>query len=260
MLERIFEKFSVNLPRSGDLSGQWSDRGEQGQIQKAGFVPVADEAIEASDAQYYSDGHRSFLIQSQNRKNRNMVFPIRALYNTGITFLINAEDSYPINHTIAVEGACRFRMAAMDAALTNTPCDLLVLLHSIRSIPSPRTWEQSTEWQTKEFDPNEIADLHSTYRHAVALLAQRFATPAADFIAFKEAAHVIDKFGLFQTETHEGVLEQERLGNVVCDIFPGLRLREGELLSRKIRLAWRPEGPDQPPVVPNDKIGVDGFT
>lgn len=227
-------------------------------MQKAKFSPVPNEILARSDAQYFDQGHRSMMYASFNLNNQCTIFPLRALYATGATLMMSSEQGYPANPSLAIEDACRFRVAAMEAALNDTPGDLLILLGGTY-LPSPHTWEQSPEWQAKELAPDLVSSMHSLYGHATTLFLKRIQTPEADFLAFKEAALVLERFGLFLTEKDESGVAHEHLGPVVCDIFPSLRSRECLLLARKSRLAWHDEGTGSVPVVPEDKIGVDGF-
>ena len=139
-----------------------------------------------------------------------------------------------------------------------TPNDLLILLDG-SYLPRPWEWEQSLEWQAAEFEPNYILSMRSIFRHAAALFLKRLETPAADFLAFKEAAMILDRFELFQTEEDKNGSPTEFLGVVISDIFPAIRSRERALLSRKTDLARYDEYPN-PAVIPEDKIGLDGFS
>lgn len=260
MLHRILGKLSGQSPRERDFTQRWNERvkAQHDDLQKASFDPVPHETLAFSDAQYFDQSHRSLMFARLNLNNQSTVFPVRALYATGATLMMNSENLCPANPTLTMESACRFRMAAMEAALNCTPNDLLIMLGSMY-LPSPSTWEQSPEWQAEEFAPDLVSSKHSLGRHASALFLKRIQTPAADFLAFKEAAHVLERFELFQTEKDDNGVSHEHLGYVLCDIFPVLRSRESDLLARKSRLAWHSEGAEERPVVPEDKIGVDGF-
>lgn len=256
----IIEKLSGRSPEERDFLRQWNKRVkfQHDDLQKTGYSPVPDETLAVSDAQYFDQGHRSLMYARFNLNNQRTIFPLRALYATGVTLTMSEDHNYPANPALAIESACRFRMAAMEAALNCTPSDLLVMLGS-NYLPSPNTWEQSPEWRAKEFEPDRVSSIHSLGRHATALFLKRIETPAADFLAFKEAALVLELFGLFLNEKDDSGGSREHLGPVVCDIFPALRSRESKLLARKFRLAWHSEGDEVCPVVPEDKIGMDGF-
>lgn len=257
MFNWITRKLRGNPSGKNDLLGEWDARvkTQYESLPKAGFFPVPEEVLEASNRRYRDTSHRSFAFSDLNLINQSMIFPVRALYATGAT-LITSEDQFGRNPSLVIENACRFRLAAMEAALNATPNDLLVLLSVL---PQPESWEQSREWQESNL-PSEHFSVgwHSTYRHAVVLFLKRIDTPAADFLAFKEAASVLGRFGLFCDEKDEDGNKRERLGYVISDVFPSLRRRERELLDRKLRLAWRSEDATDP-VVPEDNIGLNGF-
>lgn len=260
MLHRIMEKLTGQPPSQRDFTQRWNEcvKAQHDDLQKAGFDPVPDETLALSDAQYFDRSHRSMMFARLNLNNQCTVFPLRALYATGATLIMNSDHNCPANPTLTMESACRFRIDAMDAALNCTPNDLLILMGGMH-LPSPDTWEQSPEWQAEEFALDLVSSKHSLGRHASALFLKRIQTPAADFLAFKEAALVFQSFDLFQTEKDDNGVSREHLGHVLCDIFPSVRSREDVLLARKSRLAWHSEGPEVYPVVPEDKIGVDGF-
>ena len=258
MLEWLYWKLWNLLPWESKSERKWKERvkDQHDDLQKASFFPVPDNALVKSDARYSCGCHRSVLFDSVSYIQR-MIFPIRALYYTGATILIGSEAGYPANPTLAIDNACRFRIDAMEAALNCTPADLLVLMAS--NLPNPSCWEQSSAWRAKAFDPDLAPSQHSLVRHAVALFLERSDTPAADFLAFKEAALVLENHGLFQTEIDDSGAEREQIGNVISDIFPTLRAKECRLLARKAALIWHSEGPEQSPVIPDNCIGRGGL-
>ena len=254
----MLRPFLSRLPQETNFERLWNEQlSEQyTHAPKASFSPVPNDALAASDSRYLDEGHDSFLVARLNQVNRDLVFPTRALYHVGLHLLVADSNRHPKNPTLALEAACEFRISAMEAALNCTSSDLLVLLNCL---PSPSEWKLSLEWRAIEFAQCLTYDLHSLNRHAIALFLERIQTPTADFLAFCEAALVLEEFGLFQKEIANSGISKEHLGYVVCDIFPSLKSRRVELLTRKSRLTWRPEGPDEKSVVPEESIGLSGF-
>lgn len=253
VLLQFFRRLTSQSPKEDAYAQQWS-RGTESQHDealKAAYFPVPEEVLELSNAQYFNEHHESVMFKMFNRHNQKTIFPIRALYATGSTFL-TISDEIPANPTLAVEAACRFRLDAMEAALSITPSDLLILLNNL---PKPDSWEQNPEWLADEFQADLMASHHSLNRHAAALFIKRIDTPEADFLAFKEVAILIRNIGLFSTATDEYGTLNQRLGFVISDLFPSIRKREKELLERKYKLTWVSEGEEAAPVVPEDKIG-----
>ncbi len=243
MLHWILGQFSGRPPSERLFWQHWRKRAkaQHNDLPMAGYYPVSEEALEASNRRYLDPGHRSLQFAAFNLSNQRMIFPVRALYATGATLTISSNQT-PANPSLAIEGACQFRLAAMEAALNSTPNELLILL-SDATFPSAHSWEQSLEWREKEFPAELVSSYHSSYRHAAALFIKRIDTPEADFLAFKEAATVLQNCGLFRTETCENSAAEVRLGHVISDVFPSLRSREGELLDCKSRLKWQAEDP-----------------
>lgn len=259
MLHWILRKLSGQPKSKQDFTKHWNERvrAQHDRVQKAGFFPVSDEALALSGAQYFDQGHRSAMFAQFNLTNRCTIFPLRALYATGATLMMNSGQGH--SATLAMEGACRFRLAAMEAALSFTPTDLLILMDSRSCLPSPASWEQSEEWRTKAFPSDIVASEPFLWRHAAALFLDRIDTPAADFLAFKEAASVLSSFELFDDKTDFNGTSQKQLGFVISDIFPTLRARERDLLIRQRLLEKCQEMERKNFTFPEHLIGVDGF-
>lgn len=259
MLHRILKKLSGRASNKSyfELNFQKRVKEQHDDLPKAGYIPIPEKILKNSDNRYLDPSHRSLRFACLNLQNQNMIFPVRALYAMGAT-LMSYNQLHP-NPSLMIEDICQFRLAAMEAALNCTPDDLLVLLTHLDALPCVESWEQSYEWRTRNFPEEEVSRWHSLNRHAAALFLKRIDTPEADFIAFKEAAEVLNGLEFFSVETCEHGEANVQLGHVIADIFPTLRARESSLLERRSRLIYRTED-ESSPVVPEDKIGVDGFS
>ncbi|PKQ01542.1 MAG: hypothetical protein CVT73_22915 [Alphaproteobacteria bacterium HGW-Alphaproteobacteria-12] len=138
----------------------------------------------------------------------------------------------------------------MDAALEQSPSDLLLLLDGL---PRPDTWHLGSGFLAALLQEAESDGMHSLYRYAHALLRERLGNASgADFLALKSACRVLLSTGVMVEDT-KAESSTKMVHPVVLDVFPSIANRETELLARDIALRWRPET-ESDPVVLNEII------
>lgn len=257
MLRSILDRFPVQTSNKSDFEKDWDRRVEDqhnsAMISK--YHPMPQSVLEASNERFSSNSYRSFKFDVLRAAYQRAVVPVRVLYATGVTLVI--EESH-VSPSHIIETVCQFRLDAMEAALNDTPADLLILL-SEADLPCPDSWEDRSGWSEEAFaGADDIMRHNSPYRHGLALLLKRLDTSRADFLAFKEAAALIMEHSLFHKEKGEDGSVEVKLQYIMADIFPSLREKERYLLERHAILMRRSEDGDNP-VVPDNKIGVDGF-
>lgn len=227
------------------LKDEWNRlvRTQYKKVPRADFHPVPEDLLGQSDCLYTERSSLTSLVQCWKER----VVPIRVLFHAGAT--ITAYDTVrPANPSVALDDACKFRLAAMDAALRETPVDLLALLDRFQ-FPAPHVWSQNPSWAKDQFPEWSATGAHSLDRYARALFLKRIRTPAADFLAFQEAAAALDTIGVFQQDERGWCVDA-----FARDIFPSIEARAQALVQRRAELTWREEGGIAPPVVPEALI------
>ncbi|MEC7763723.1 MAG: hypothetical protein VX874_17600 [Pseudomonadota bacterium] len=200
-------------------------------MSRAEFDPIPDDVLTDSDALYLSKDNLSFFATVWQDKT----LPIRALYHAGLS--VAERSTSPLgghaNPSVTLDECCKFRLEVMDAALDDTPVDLLVFLAISFYLPNPREWSQEPEWAgiVLTFVTNQSLDPLS--RYANALLLARIGTSGADFRAFREAATTLQDIGMFDTSPPSATVDA-----FVQDLFPSIRARSAKLLARRQQLEW----------------------
>ena len=85
---------------------------------------------------------------------------------------------HPADPEAVFEDACAFHLRAMDAAIDDTPTDLLIFAAQFY-LPTPREWEQSTEWIETSLPSDIFATAHPLAQKARTLFLERIDTPKA---------------------------------------------------------------------------------
>ena len=148
---------------------------------------------------------------------------------------------HPADPGAVFEDACAFHLRAMDAAIHDTPTDLLILTAQTY-LPTPREWEQSTEWIETSLPSHIFATAHPLAQKARKLFLQRIDTPKADFMAYRDASIVLAALGLLEASV-DGP-PRMRISLEASAAFPSLKHRENDVLRRSEALEWRPRRPD----------------
>jgi hypothetical protein len=133
----------------------------------------------------------------------------------------------------------------LDAAISETPTDLLVLIGldkvDFQLLDALRVSKDRHATVQEALEQANSFGIHSLYRYASRLLSEHCEQlDEAGHLAFIRAALALHRIGLFH-ENH--------VSPVAIDFFPSLALREDEISARRLALKWRPETGEDP-VVP----------
>ena len=147
---------------------------------------------------------------------------------------------HPADPEAVFEDACAFHLQAMDAAIDDTPTDLLILAAQF-CLPTPGEWEQSKEWVEASLPSDIFATAHPLAQKARTLFLERIDTPRADFMAYRGASVVLAGLGLL--DASEDGSPGMKISPEACAAFPSLKRRENDVLRRSEALEWRPLRP-----------------
>ena len=147
---------------------------------------------------------------------------------------------HPADPEAVFEDACAFHLRAMDAAIDDTPTDLLILAAQF-CLPTPEEWEQSTEWIETSLPSDIFATAHPLAQKARTLFLERIDTPRADFMAYRDASIVLAALGLL--DASEDGSSRRKISLEASAAFPSLKHRENDVLRRSEALEWRPHRP-----------------
>lgn len=210
-------------------------------VRRADFYPIPEDLLGRSDTLYNERSNLTSFV----RVWQDMVVPIRILFHAGAT--ITAYDVIsPANPSVALDDACKFRLEAMDAALRETPLDLLVMQNSF-VLPSPQEWSRDAQWAAREF-PDVSDGSHALYGYARSLFLKRIDTAASDFLAFREAAIALNEIGLFEPEADNA--SGTCVNALVQELFPTIKARATALAQRHQFLTRCAENEAAAPVGP----------
>lgn len=220
---------------------------------RTSFYALTDDEFAASETKFAAGAWQSHFVGGSLAVYRNSVIPIRALFNSVMCLGLDSfNGAYPCPSR-TLDDACAFKLRTLDAAIDETPTDLLALVNDI-SLPHWQEWSQGSAFLSNIMEESNCHCMHSITRHAYRLLAARLKCSKADFLAFQEAAAVISNHGLLR-KNPDGHLEVNRM---LQDFFPSLKRRRDAIVDRRKALEWRAEtSPDC--VVPDELIGISGF-
>jgi hypothetical protein len=194
------------------------------------YHPVSPKAFDQSELDYAAE-YRSRGFSSMLPNYREARATIIYLHSSAkLMYLAYQGCGMQVGPSEVFAGVSRDHLELLDAAIADTPNDLLIL-----TCRNPRDFDLDDHEEALR-NAAEIQNddhHHSLHRYHGRLLIEHLSSGGrARLLAFRRAMAALDDIDLF----HEG-----GVGPLALDFFPSLFARADELVARDEALAWRPE-------------------